>query len=181
MAEDQPSYHYQGIIHVHSKYSDGRASVQKIMEAANQSHLDYLILTDHNHLQVQDEGYYGRCLLLVGEEIIPEDKANHYLAFGISQTVSPHGKTPQQFIDEVNHHGGFGIIAHPYSRANPSLGYPGYPWVEWNVKGFTGLCIWNYILDGGVEITKWNLPYYLLFPGSYVDQPRTETLMRWDE
>lgn len=181
VANGQLSYQYQGIIHVHSNFSDGRGSTQKIMKAANQCHLDFLILTDHNHLQGGEEGYCGKCLLLVGEEITPEDKGNHYLALGISQPVNPHGKTPQQFIDEVNHQGGFGMIAHPYSRPNPSLGSPGYPWVDWIVKGFTGLCIWNYILDGDVGITKWNLLYYLLFPRSYVDRPRPETLRRWDD
>ncbi len=181
MAEGDPSDQYQGVIHVHSKYSDGRGSIQKIMRVANQCQLDYLILTDHNRFQPEEEGYYGKCLLLVGEEVTPKDKTNHYLAFGISQPVHPLGKTPQQWVDEVNDQGGFGMIAHPYSRPNPSLGYPGYPWVDWNVKGYTGLCIWNYILDGDVGITKWNLLYYLLFPRSYRDCPRPETLRRWDD
>ena len=53
---------------------------------ADESGLDFLILTDHNTLRALKEGYegwYNNTLLLVGCEINDKENKNHYLAFDI--------------------------------------------------------------------------------------------------
>jgi len=70
---------YAGIIHLHSAYSfDGRAPIAEIIGAAKRNEIDFLFLTDHSTLQARSdgwEGWHGRTLLIVGEEIAP--RFNH--------------------------------------------------------------------------------------------------------
>ncbi len=47
LPEDAPSY-LEGVIHAHSKYSDGSGSISEISAAAKKANLDFVILTDHN-------------------------------------------------------------------------------------------------------------------------------------
>ncbi|GAJ18037.1 unnamed protein product, partial [marine sediment metagenome] len=39
---------YKGELHVHSYHSDGKNSVEEIVEAAKEEKLDFIALTDHN-------------------------------------------------------------------------------------------------------------------------------------
>mgnify|MGYP001565695771 FL=1 len=65
-------FEYVGVLHVHTKYSDGSGSIKKIVKEAKKANLDYVITSDHNSFQaLKDgaEGWYDDLLLLVGEEI----------------------------------------------------------------------------------------------------------------
>ncbi|HIE44111.1 MAG TPA: phosphotransferase, partial [Candidatus Omnitrophica bacterium] len=77
---------YKGVIHVHTRSSDGSAGWENVLLSAQQSGLDYVIISDHNTLVLKHkEGWYGDTLLLVGEEISP--KRSHYLAIGIERAI----------------------------------------------------------------------------------------------
>ena len=78
-------YDYAGAIHIHSTLSDGSGTVPEIVGDARAAGLDFIMLTDHEHLQARDLGYEGwhdDLLCLVGEEVTPRFH-NHYLAFDI--------------------------------------------------------------------------------------------------
>ncbi|HQE98760.1 MAG TPA: PHP domain-containing protein, partial [Anaerolineae bacterium] len=59
---------YAGNLHIHSVYSDGSGRHAEIAEAAAAAGLNFVIVTDHNVRVEGLEGYYGRVLLLIGEE-----------------------------------------------------------------------------------------------------------------
>ena len=47
---------YAGVIHIHTKYSDGAGTFEDIARVANAERLNYLIVTDHNTLQPLRDG-----------------------------------------------------------------------------------------------------------------------------
>ena len=82
------------VIHVHSTWSDGTGTVPQIMRAAAKAGVDVVLLTDHDTLAARDhgqEGWHGDVLLLVGEEVTPDE--NHYLAFGNDTVIRKSGRS----------------------------------------------------------------------------------------
>lgn len=129
-------FDYAGIIHVHSRYSDGSGDFPEIIEAAKQAGAQYLITADHNTLKpLEDgwEGWHGETLVLIGNEI--STKAGHYLALNTNKNIWHQDRQAQPVIDEVINQGGLGFLAHPYSLKRP--------WTDWGVEGYTGLEVVN--------------------------------------
>jgi len=185
MSQPSPLNDYTGIIHLHSGYSfDGRTPLPEILAQADRCGLDFLILTDHSTLRAREdgfEGWQGRTLLIVGEEIAP--RFNHYLAFRMPHPVSAGGfpPTPQHVIDEVRNQGGIGFIAHPDHEGTELFHVKPYPWTDWSVTGYTGLGIWDFMTDWQNSLT--NYPRALLsyaFPALLLKGPSPDTLARWD-
>ncbi len=180
---------YAGCIHFHSEYSyDARTPLPAIAEAALRVGLDYAVVTDHFRLEAQKAGgeqWYARAgksfLMLTGEEVSP--RYNHYLAFNIQKPVvvwKTHAQ-PQTVIDAVNAQGGFGFIAHPDHRGAPLVGMRAYPWIDWSVKGYAGLSIWDLIGDWSSALTSHpRVLWAHLFPSRYLHGPHKKTLARWD-
>lgn len=172
-----------GNIHVHTRYSDGTGDVEAIAEAAGRAGLDFVIITDHNHLKAKkEEGYYGSVLVLVGSEL--NEQANHYLALNIEEEIEGDDENPQKVIDKVAQLGGLGFIAHPMEKG--SLYYENgrtYPWTAWEVKGITGMDIWSYLSQWRDGLT--NMPRALyntyLNPHGPLRHPYPETLKKWSE
>ncbi len=52
---------------------------------------------------------------------------------------------PQKLIDETIAAGGFGFLAHPHEKDLPIVNEPNLGWHDWEIDGFTGLEIWNYM------------------------------------
>src|SRR5262249_11907618 len=123
-----------------------------------------------------------KTLFLVGEEISP--RYNHYLAFGTKTpvVVSKTELHSQDVIDAVNQQGGFGFIAHPDHTGAPFAGVRAYPWVDWNVKGYAGMSIWDLMGDWISSLSSpIGVACGLLCPSRVLKGPRVETLRRWDE
>lgn len=176
-------HEYRGVIHVHSTFSDGRSGVEQIMLEANRAHVDFLILTDHNTLEAKlkgDEGWHGRCLLLVGQEITPETDADHYLALDISTAIIP-SSDPSVNIAAVRKEGGIGIIAHPTGGAIIEGEYFEYPWTNWNAGPFDGIEIWNHAYDiTGKAKNIFQLILNIIFPRAAKSGPIQSVLDTWD-
>jgi hypothetical protein len=178
---------YNGVVHFHSQYSfDGRIHLSKIISATEKCGIDFLMLTDHNHLRARDdgwEGWNGNVLLIVGEEISP--RFNHYLAFNINEVVdNPEDANdipPQSYINKVNAAGGFGIIAHPDHEGAKLFHVKHYPWTDWSVDGYSGISIWDFMTDWQSSL-KGYLPSFFsyFFPAFFLRGPRQITLDRWD-
>lgn len=166
-----------GVIHIHTVYSDGAGTVEDIARVANQQHLDYLVVTDHNTLKpLRDgkQGWYGMTLVLVGEEI--STRAGHYLALNVREEVDRRQPT-QAVIDEVNRQGGLGFIAHPHFKK--------HRWTDWTISGFTGIEAYNVAHDAlngqKLRIAVWGVavpadPLFL----SVIERP-DKPLATWDE
>lgn len=84
----------------------------------------------------------------------------------------------------VKHQGGIGFIAHPHEDGSRYiLGGRTYPWTDWTVKGYTGICIWNMLSQWRDKLNSpWHLFWYgFVRPGDALTGPRPETLAVWDE
>ncbi|MFO7568216.1 MAG: CehA/McbA family metallohydrolase [Smithellaceae bacterium] len=180
-------YDYTGVIHLHSVLSyDGQAPLESILGDAGRCGIDFLMLTDHDHLQGKEngwEGWQGKTLLIVGQEISP--RFNHYLAFNIRNPL-PFPKEaedilPQTYIDEVHAQGGFGFIAHPDHEGAPMFHVKHYAWKDWTVKGYTGISIWDFMTDWQSSLKGYaSALLSFIFPARFLKGPRRVTLERWD-
>lgn len=180
------TYEYVGNLHVHTTYSDGEALHAEVAQAAAEAGLDFVVVTDHNVWVDGLEGYRGTVLLLVGEEVHDvrrQPQANHLLVYGAEAEVVLRASESQGLIDEVNRQGGFCYLAHPYEyvgRARHDL--EAIPWVDWDVTGYCGLEVWNYMSEFKALVrSKLAAVYYVFFPTRGIRGPFRATLRRWDE
>jgi hypothetical protein len=110
------------VIHVHSTYSDGTASVPELLEEAREAGVEGLLLTDHDTLAARRDGWEGEhdgVFLLVGVEVSP--KQGHYLTFGVEEPLVHRGLSPAEIAAAVRAAGGVGFAAHPFSRGGHML------------------------------------------------------------
>ena len=176
-------FEYIGAMHMHSVYSDGSGEVPDIVKSASEVGLDYIILTDHNTLRARKEGYegwHGNTLLLVGCEINDKENKNHYLAFGINQAFSTR-LSAAEYVKKVNESGGIGFIAHPHEKRTHMKEHPSYPWIDWDVEGYTGIEIWNHMSEWMENLTEKNKYQAFLHPLKTITAPQKKTLKLWDE
>ncbi len=177
-------YQYMGGIHIHSAFSDGTGDVDLISKAAKKAGLDFIIVTDHNSLDIE-EGYYNGVCVIKGEEISPDEK-NHYLAFGINECIR--SDNPKEFIEEVRKQGGFGFAAHPDEGKNKKgqCRKNSYAPIKWTDKNIIpdGIEIWNWFSQWGDNLNDSNifsLIYSYLFGHKSVTRPNEDTMKWWDE
>jgi hypothetical protein len=120
----------------------------------------------------------------MGEEVHDVERspqANHYLCLGAHREMREYAARPQALIDAVDQNGGVGFIAHPIERAAPLYDEPEIPWVDWDVDGFTGVELWNYMSEFKGHLSS--KPVAVLaafFPGLFITGPLPETLALWD-
>lgn len=175
-------------LHMHTPYSDGFYSHTQIARAALQSHLDAVIVTDHNVLVKGVERYVQegerRTLLLVGEEIHDQTRQpqkNHLLVLGADQELAQYAPEPQRLIDAARQAGGLTFLAHPVDPAAPAVRQDDISWVDWEVRDFTGIELWN-----GFSEFKGHLKsllhaiFYGFFPTLIAEGPFPAALKRWD-
>lgn len=169
----------KGATHIHTTYSDGTSTIKQIAKAAKRAGLEWIIITDHNNLTgLKEEGWYDGLAVIVGEEISPP-AGNHYLAFDIQQTISAN-LSSQEVIDEATKQGGFGFIAHPDESTSRKHNLPPLIWTDWEIKGFQGLEIWNFLSDWGDEFDPKQGFHHYLFKNHLLKGPTQKVLNWWD-
>ena len=187
-------YEYVGNPHAHTSYSDGAGLHAQVAEAAARAGLDFVIVTDHNLWVDGVEGYYGRVLLLVGEEIHDvrrRPQGSHLLAYRTGGELAPRASNPQALVDEVNRRGGFCYLAHPFelgSSVHRQLSHvlPAedgtFPWRDWDVEGYTGIELWNYMSEfKGLLRNRMAALVHAYWPSAGIRGPYRATLQKWDE
>lgn len=179
MSLKKDRFEYKGAIHIHTIFSDGTGNIEEIAKIAKKCKLDFLIITDHNNLDVK-EGIYNGVTVVKGEEISPQ-KTNHYLALNIKNVISP-DQGVKSYINEVREQGGFGIAAHPFestnrkNKANPII------WTDVNNEP-DGIEIWNRFSDWGDNYNDKNIfttAYSYFFRNKLITAPQKEALVWWD-
>jgi len=178
-------FSYRGSIHNHSTFSDGTGTVDEIVAAANRAGLDYLILTDHNQLVDQSlQGWRDDVMLLIDIEVndmalVPE--RNHLLTLNVHEDVTPFAPDPQKLIDAVRERDGLTFLAHPIDLPGPIV-TDTYPWTEWDIEGFTGVELWNYMSEFRVHATSKLVAVIMSYvPHFFTLGPFPEMLAKWDE
>ncbi len=173
-------YQYRGAIHIHSTFSDGTGDILEIVSAAKKAGLSWIVVTDHNNLDIQ-EGIYSGIYVLKGEEISPPYD-NHYLAFGIDEVVQP-SENPEFYVQQVRNLGGFGFAAHPdESDVRKNKAKP-IKWLDKSIK-VDGIEIWNWFSDWADNYDETNIfkiAYAYFFRHNIIKGPSGETLKWWDE
>jgi hypothetical protein len=191
MASPSPGFDVSCVVHVHSTYSDGTATVPELLSAARRACADAVLLTDHDTLGARRDGWEGMhdgVFLLVGIEISP--KHGHYLAFGVDEVVAHAGRTAGEIAAAVRAAGGIGFAAHPFSTGGhmlvPSLARRivlphGWPVLD-EPDGTDGLELWSLTTDAA---EGWRTPAeawrWLRDPEAAVARGAPpEHLRRWD-
>lgn len=179
---------------MHTVYSDGSGTHQDIANAALESGIDVAIVTDHNILVQDVEGYFSqagkngsqrRVLLMVGEEVhnpARQPQKSHLLIFGAGREMASFGANPQRLIDQVVKSGGLAFIAHPYDPELPEFNEPDISWEDWDARGYHGIELWNGFSEMKNTV-KGRLQgiFYVYFPHLIAHGPLPQTLKKWDE
>lgn len=181
-------FQYYGAIHIHSLFSDGTGDLKTIVKAAKKAGLDWIIVTDHNAIDIE-EGIFDGVYVVRGQEISPHSE-NHYLVFGVNEVIEP-CDNPQIYVDKVRELGGFGFAAHPdegvmidengncVPRKNSNHCIP---WSNKNVKP-DGVEIWNWFsnwADNYDDTSLFTKAYSFFFKHKIVKNPSPLTLNWWD-
>jgi hypothetical protein len=177
-------------VHLHSAYSDGTASIPELIEAGRASGRDVILLTDHDTLGAKDdglEGWHGWVLLGVGVEVTP--RAGHFLAFGLDKRIKHKGLAEADIPRAVADAGGFGFVAHPWSKGARILERYGrwikrggnHGWQDLNGDDIVGVELWSLTTDAS---EGWRGPVdairYMRDPEKQLDGPRPEDIETWD-
>lgn len=182
---DPPALHDLAcVIHLHSTYSDGTATVEELIAAAHRAERDVVLLTDHDTLAAKDagwEGWHGDVLLGVGVEV--SSKHGHYLAFGVEQPIKHRGVPIADIPDAVRAAGGVGFAAHPFSQGSlmaPNVGKP-HGWGAMDDPRLAGIELWSLTTDAAEAWRNpWDAIKYLVSPASFLDGPPRHHLDAWD-
>jgi hypothetical protein len=125
-----------GVIHVHTKASDGSGTVAEVMVAAEKAHLSFIAITDHNVALTESELAEDPpdLPIISGEEI--GTAAGHFLALGLPPSwAQPKTNDDRTLLAAVRAAGALRILAHPF--------HPHTPWTDWKTSDFDGMEIWN--------------------------------------
>lgn len=176
-------------LHLHTRYSDGTGNHQDVLEAAMRCGLDVVIPTDHN-VYVQGMDSYlrrdGRTVLMMCAEEVHDPtrvpQKNHLLVIGANREMSPFAPNPQNLLDQVQKANGLAFLAHPRERALPLFGETDITWEDLDVRGFTGIELWNGLSElKEVSSTLFWTLFHALFPATIPHGPLPETLALWDK
>ncbi|MDM7940383.1 MAG: PHP domain-containing protein [Methanothrix sp.] len=131
-------------LHIHSNYSDGRASVVEIINAAVRRGLDGIALTDHDNMRgIPAARRYIKeqkleLILVPGVEVTTSE--GHLLILGVEEP--PKRKlSPEETIEAAHALGGIADVPHPYHPFRNAIGrIPDVDAVEvYNSKHLFGL------------------------------------------
>jgi len=181
-----PFHDYVGVLHIHTRYSDGSGTFEELAQAAVVSGVDFLITADHNTLQPlfdHREGWYGRAcparvLMLCGEEISSRD--GHLFVIGVQRPVTGEPATWGDSLRPARPGppGALSFIAHPY--------HPRIRWRNWNFTRVDGMEILNADEQWRDETPLSLLGALVSYPlslgslNSLTDRP-DNALAKWDE
>lgn len=173
------------MVHCHSIYSDGTGTVPQIAAATARAGADVVLLTDHDSLEAKRRGHEGwrhGVLVCVGLEVSPT-RQNHYLAFGLDEEIDHEGMSPAQICAAVSEAGGFGFLAHPFSRGSRRFrrAGEGIPWRDLECEGYTGLELWSMVTDTGEQLESLgDVVRFVAAPGRVLERPPERNMAEWD-
>ena len=176
-------------LHMHTRYSDGSGLHKDIAAAALRQGLDAVIVTDHNVLAKEFEGYHRdgqkRVLMLIGQEVhdqARDPQKNHLLIFGADRDLATLAENPQALIHAVRAAGGLCFLAHPHEPAAPLFHETDITWDDWSVQGYTGIELWNHLSQIKYKLNNWpQALFHVFLPYFFSCGPDLPTLQKWDE
>lgn len=132
-------FEYAGVIHVHTRYSDGGGTYNEVASIADSLGLDFIIPSDHNTLAPLTDGWarrVGNILVIPAVEHSTDHEAGHFLAIGDNLSlVRSRSVSSDSVYHETLRKGNMIFLAHVF--------HPHIPWENWNIDGYTGIEIFN--------------------------------------
>jgi hypothetical protein len=125
-----------GVIHIHTRASDGSGTVAQVMAAAEKANLSFIAITDHNVSITESDLAEDPPNLPIISGVEVGTSAGHFLALGIPASwVQPKTSDDRVLLAAARATGAFRILAHPF--------HPHTPWTDWKTSDFDGMEIWN--------------------------------------
>ena len=176
-----------GCIHIHFPVSLMEKGTELIGNEAERSSIDFLIINNHTPQRKKEkysgifksEGYYGKCLVIVGEEVDDNlKKENHLLVIGNRDWI---GRRPfDDVLSDIKRNKFLSFIAHPDGSHRLFLVKKEYKWRYFSFNDFTGIEIWSLLFDWASKTNPVNLPLrYFSFPDN-LKGPSDYVLSLWD-
>jgi len=136
LSKDAHAFERVGVIHIHTRASDGSGTVAEVMEAAEKANLSFIAITDHNVSMTQTDLAEDPPDLPIISGVEVGTSAGHFLALGIPPSwVQPNTKDDRELLAAARSTGALRILAHPF--------HPHSPWTDWQTSDFDGMEIWN--------------------------------------
>jgi hypothetical protein len=140
----------RGVLHVHSTFSDGEESLERLVQTFRDAGMRFIAVSDHAEVFDQErmEKYVALCATLSSEDflVIPglefalKGGSIHILGYGITRRVS--APTMEQLVDGIHEAGGLAVLAHPPQGSINMITA---------IKGkLDGIEVWNGRYDGAV-------------------------------
>jgi PHP domain len=138
----------RGVFHVHSIFSDGEESLDRLIEIFRQSGMSFAAVSDHAEVfdEQRMEQYVRLCeslsdntfLVIPGLEFALYSGYIHILGYGITRRVR--FTSMEELVDGIHNEGGIAVLAHPPAGATNVIG---------SIKAtLDGVEVWNGRYDG---------------------------------
>jgi hypothetical protein len=115
----------RGAWHVHTTRSDGRGSLDEVVAAARGAGLQFVVVTDHNVLTPEEQGYRDGVLVVQATEA--STAFGHVVALGVPRALSP-AERKDDPLGAIAALGGHAVLAHPLHPRRPFTGWGRGPW-----------------------------------------------------
>lgn len=116
----------RGVVHVHTRRSDGSGTMDQIASAAARAGLQFVVFTDHGDGTRTPEPPSYRAGVLCIDAFEVTTFGGHLVALGLwNPAPYPIGGEPRDVVADVARLGGMSIAAHPVSE-KPALAWTGW-------------------------------------------------------
>ncbi len=149
-----PHGEVRGAYHVHTDRSDGRGTLAEVVRAAREAGLQFVVVTDHNVMSQEDQGYRDGVLVVEGSEV--SAPYGHIVALGVPRELTREERQ-RDTIGTIRALGGQAVLAHPF--------HPRRPFTRWSNEGWLGFevlsndSLWGFTLS---RREYWRVPLALL-------------------
>jgi len=138
----------KGVLHVHSVFSDGEESLERLVQMLKSAGMNFVAVSDHAEVFDEErmEQYVKLCeelsdsgfLVIPGLEFALHGGDIHILGYNITKRVRFQGM--EQLVDGIHEAGGIAVLAHPPAGTTNMIG---------PVKTkLDGIEVWNARYDG---------------------------------
>jgi hypothetical protein len=115
----------RGAYHVHTTASDGRGTLDEVVDAARAAHLDFVVVTDHNVRVPARPAWIRGVLVVPGTEA--STPWGHVVALGVPRALTAEERQRDP-LGAIRALGGQAVLAHPLHPRRPFTGWGGGSW-----------------------------------------------------
>ncbi len=138
----------RGVLHVHSVFSDGEESLEKLVDVFKRLRMDFVAVSDHAEVfdEARMQHYVELCdslsgdgfVVIPGLEFALHGGALHILGYGVKRRIRT--SDMEKLVDGIHEAGGIAVLAHPPSGSTNMIG---------PIKAkLDGIEVWNTRYDG---------------------------------